>query len=71
MEVGLFSHVTSSRTRGTSLKLLQGKCRLDAGENFFTKRIVKHRIRLPTEVMESPSLDVFKRYADVALGDVV
>lgn len=62
----LVSHITSSRTRGTALKLLQGKFRLEARENFFTKRIGKHGIRLPTEVMESPSLDVFKRYVDEA-----
>lgn len=71
MDVGLFTHITSRGTRATCLKLLQGKFRLDTRKHFFTKRIVRHVIRLPTQVMESPSLNVFKRHADVANRDMV
>jgi len=65
--LGLFSQITSYRTRGLS----QGRFRLDIKKNFFPERVFRHWNRLLRKVVKSPSLEVSKKYVDIALWDMV
>jgi len=59
--------VPSNRTRGNRHKLKHRKFHLKRRKNFFTLRVTEHWNRLPREVVESPSLEIFKTHLDKLL----
>ncbi|KFR12546.1 hypothetical protein N306_04629, partial [Opisthocomus hoazin] len=52
-------------------KLEEGRFILDMRKKFFTRRVVRHWNRLPTEAVDAPSLEVFKARLDAALRNLV
>jgi len=56
---------------GNGSKLCQGRFRLDIKKHFITERVAKDWNSLPREVVDDPSLSVFKRHLDNALNNMV
>ena len=57
--------------RGNGFKLREGRFRLHVTGRFFTVRVMRCWNRLPREVVDAPSLEVFKARLDGALGSLV
>ena len=55
-----FSSPCCNRTRSNGFKLKEVRFRLEIRKKFFTIRVVKHRNRLPREVVDIPFLETFK-----------
>lgn len=65
----LFSLVSRGLTLGIGSRLFQERLRLHIRKHLFTKKLVKHWNRLPTVVVNIPSLSVFRRSLDNALNN--
>ena len=63
-EEGLFIKARSSRMKETGFKLEEGRFRMDIRKKLFTVRAVRHRNKLPSEVVDNLSLEAFKARLD-------
>jgi len=68
---GLLTRAWSDRTRSNGFKLKEGRFRLDIRKQFFTTKVVRRWNRLPREVVDALSLEVFKARLDGPLGNLV
>jgi len=68
---GHFTRAWSDRTRSDGFTLKEERFRLDIRKKFFTLRVVRPQRRLPREVVNAPSLAVFKARLDRALSNLV
>jgi len=68
---GHFARACSDRTRGNGCRLKEGRFRLDRRNTFFTLKVVRPWNRLPRELVDAPSLEVFQARLDGALSHLV
>ena len=66
-----FSGLCGDRTRGNGFKLREGRFRLDVRKQSFIVRVVKHWNRLPSVVVDAPSLETYKVRLDKILGNLI
>ena len=66
--VSLFTEALESRTRSNGFKLQERRFHLNSRKHFLTMRAVHKWNKLPWRVVESPSLEVFRRRLDEHLS---
>ena len=57
--------------RGNGFKLEESRIRLDVMKKLFPVRVVRYWNRLPSEVVNAPSLEVFEARLDGTLSNLV
>ena len=68
---GLVTRACSDRKRANNFKLREGIFVSDVRKKFFTVMVVRHWNRLPRDVMDASSREVFKAGLDGALSNLV
>ena len=66
-ELLYFIQSDGDRTRGNGFELKEGRFRLDTRWIIFIEEVVRHWSRLSREVVDDPSLELFKARLDGAL----
>lgn len=56
--------------RGNGFKRKKGRFRLDRRKKLFMVKVVRHWNRLPREVVDAPSLEIFKVKLNTALSNL-
>ncbi|KFQ78525.1 hypothetical protein N335_02215, partial [Phaethon lepturus] len=67
----LFSRACCNRKWGSGFKLKEARFRLNIRKKFFPMRVMKPWHRLPTYVVDAPSLETFKVRLDGALSNLI
>ena len=68
---GFLTRACSDRARGNGFQLKEDRFKLEMRKTFCTMRVVRHWNKLPREVVDTPSLEVFKARLDGALSNLV
>ena len=69
--VKLFSKAPEGRTRSNGWKLIKERSNLELRRNFLTVRTINQWNNLPPEVVNAPTLEVFKKRLDSHLSEMV
>lgn len=65
----LFPIVNNSVTRGHNLKISKSMCNSNVRKTFFTMRVVNAWNSLPSDLVNSPSINTFKNNLDIVWSE--